>query len=128
MEGARILIVSAYVLFVEAISRILQDQGLEVVAATGDLHAALPLIRQHAPDTIILNGDEHRTLDAELMALLAGQSEDCQVIFFALESNRLVIHRRRQVGNATPADLVSLCAGNPAGTRDPSPPGGASII
>lgn len=121
MEGSRILIVSAYTLFVEAITHILQDQGLEVVAATGDLPTALALIRQHSPNTIILSGDEYPTPDPGLIALLAGRAEDCQVIFFAMESNRLDIHQRRQIGNATPADLVSICTGSP-GTRDPSPP------
>lgn len=122
MESSRVLIISAYALFVEAITHILQEKGLEVMAATGDLPTALPLVCQYAPDTIILNGDEHHTLNLDLIDLLAGRNEDCQVIFFALESNRLVVHRRRQMGNATPADLVSLCAGNPAGTRDPAPP------
>jgi DNA-binding NarL/FixJ family response regulator len=117
VAGSRILIISTYTLFVEAITHVLQGEGIEVAATARDFDAALPLIQAYRPDTIILDGDGLCPPDYHMADLLAQGNEDCQVIFFSLNSNRLVVHRQQQVGNATPADLLSLLGRQPGPLR-----------
>ncbi len=83
------------------------------MATARDLPSALPLIEAHQPETIIIDADERFTPDPTLLNLLAAGHANRQIIFFALDSNRLVVYEWRYVGDATPADLISILRPTP---------------
>jgi len=104
----RIFLISHHPLFAEAIIHILQDEGIEVANIAASLDAALPLLKEHQPDTIIVDCGENYPPDANTVSLLTGADEDRQVIFLTLDGNQMIIHRRQHVGDATATDLVSV--------------------
>lgn len=108
MGGNRILIISNHPLFAEAITHVLQDEGIQVAEIAPDVKTALPLLKKKDFDTIIVDYNEDHQLDTETVALLHDSSQDQQVIFLTLAGNQMVVHHRQRVSDATPVDLVSV--------------------
>lgn len=108
MGSDSVLLIAAHSLFTEAITHILQQEGIEVSARADSLESALPLLKAFQPDVIIAVAEEAGLSDAELLSLLSRSGGDCQIILITLADNRMIVHHRRQVVDATPADLVSV--------------------
>lgn len=106
MKRCRVLIISGHPLFAEAISRLLQVEGIEVVARADSLESALPLVKSQAVEAIIVDHDDPNLRDAEVVAQLVGDDEERQVIFLTLTGNQMIVHHRERLENVTSDDLV----------------------
>ena len=114
MSDRRVLIISSHPLFAEGIERILQEDGnFSIVARSRELDEALPLIKEHQPDTIIIDNDEPGLRDAEVANLLVGNQAERQVIFLSLSGSRMIVYHRQRVEDATPEDLLSMLRTHP---------------
>ncbi len=113
MEGNRIIVISTNFLFAEAIVRILQVEGMNLVARTDSLEEAQPLLNKYRPDIIIVDRDQNSLSDDETISLLTNSSKDCRVICLTLASNQMIIYHRQSVENATSADLIEVLRGPP---------------
>ena len=114
MSDRRVLIISSHPLFAEGIERILKEDGnLSIVARSHELQAALPLIQEHQPDTIVIDNDEPGLRDAEVVNLLVGNQAERQVIFLTLSGSRMIVYHRQRVEDATPEDLLSILHTHP---------------
>jgi DNA-binding NarL/FixJ family response regulator len=112
VKNERVLVISTYPLFIEAITQVLQAEGIEVVATANNLAIGLPLLKKYQLDTIIMACDQVSWQESYLLWLLAGHEKDYQIIFLTLADNHMIIHQWQHVKDATPADLVSIvCAG-----------------
>jgi DNA-binding NarL/FixJ family response regulator len=105
-EIYRAFIISGHALFAEAIARLLQDAGVQVVGRADSLESALPELERQATEAIIVDQDDPQLHDAEVVSRLVGQDEERQVIFLTLAGNRMIYHHRERLENVTPADLV----------------------
>ncbi len=112
MEKSRILIISEHALFADAITHTLKEEGFLVAATAQNIDAALPLIQKHQPNIIIVDYNEEFTPDAKMFSLLNDGNTERRVIFLTLDGNRMIVHHRHQVGDATPADLISVLRTN----------------
>lgn len=106
MKNWRVLIVSESDLFVDALSRLLQAEGMSVTGQAHDLAEARSLLNLQGIDTVLVDHDESRLRDAQAISQLVEGDEDYQVIFLSMVGNRMIIHRRERVEDVTPADLV----------------------
>lgn len=106
-KNCRVLIVSSHALFAEAIFRLLQEQGIEVVAKVGTLAEAEIVLQTLIVEAIVVDYDDPHLRDSEVVAHLVGDDEERQVIFLTLAGNQMIVHHREKVKNVTPADLIS---------------------
>lgn len=106
LAAYRAFIISGHSLFAEAIARLLQDAGVEVVGRASSLERALPQLRGQRIGAIIVDYDGADLRDGEIVSQLVGYDEECQVIFLTLAGNQMIVHHRERVENVTPADLV----------------------
>ena len=118
MEQSRILIISDHALFADAITHTLKEEGILVTASAQSMDAALPLIQKHQPDIIIVDYSADFTPDAKMFSLLNDSNTDRRVIFLTLDGNRMIVHHRHQVGDATPADLISVLRANSSSMKE----------
>ncbi len=108
MGSEQVLLISSHSVFAEAISRILQEAGIQVSARADSLESALPLLQEYQSDVIIAVGEEAGLSDAELLSLLNRSGGDGQIILISLAHNWMIVHHRQQVMDVTPADLISV--------------------
>ncbi len=98
---------SSHPLFAEAISRLLQDQEIEVVAKVGTLTEAEASLQDLTVEAIVVDYDDPKLRDSEVVSHLVGDDEERQIIFLTLAGNQMIVHHREKVKNVTPADLIS---------------------
>jgi len=104
-----VLIVSGHSLFAEGIIHILQKESdFDLIARVETLEAALSVVKEQQPCTVIVDYDEPDLRDAKMTSLLIGDQAERQIIFLTLAGNRMIIHQRQQVEDATPADLLAV--------------------
>jgi len=106
-KNCRVLIVSSHPLFAEAISRLLQEQGIEVEAKVSTLEEAETTLQKVIVEAIVVDYDDPELRDSEVVSHLVGDDEERQVIFLTLAGNQMIVHHREKVKNVTPADLIS---------------------
>ena len=70
VSGNSVLIISNHPLFAEAITHVLASEGIAVVAVASNLPAAVPLLHEYRPSTIIVDCEEPCRPQAEMLALL----------------------------------------------------------
>jgi DNA-binding NarL/FixJ family response regulator len=106
LEAYRAFIISGHALFAEAIARLLQDAGVEVMGRASSLERALPRLKDQRVEAIIVDHDDPDLRDGEIVSQLVGYDEERQVIFLTLAGNEMIVHHRERVENVTSADLV----------------------
>lgn len=106
MSGSSVLIISSHPLFAEAITHVLASEGFAVAAVANNLPAAIPLLHEHRPSTIIVDCEEPCQPQAEMLALLEDADMESLLVFLSLADNRMVVHQWRRLGDASSADLV----------------------
>ena len=100
MSGSSVLIISSHPLFAEAITHVLVSEGISVAAIANDLQAAVPLLHEHRPDTIIVDCEEPCQPQAEMLALLDDAHMEARLVFLSLADNRMTVHQWRRLGDA----------------------------
>ena len=108
MSGSSVLIISNHPLFAEAITLVLASEGISVAAVANNLQAAVPLLLEYRPGTIIVDCEEPCQPQAEMLALLEDADMESLLVFLSLADNRMVVHQWRRLGDASSADLVSV--------------------
>jgi DNA-binding NarL/FixJ family response regulator len=106
LETRRVFIISNHPLFAEAIARLLQEAGVEVVGRADSLESALPELEEQAVEAIIVDYDDPDLRDGAVVSELVGHDKELQVIFLTLAGNRMIVHHRERVEGVTPEDLV----------------------
>ena len=107
MRDCRILLVSNHPLFAEAITRLLQEQDISVVAEVSNLEKAQSVLKAQKVQTIIVDQDDARLQDTTVVSHLLDTQDERQVIFLSLNDNQMIRHHRECVENVTPSDLVA---------------------
>jgi DNA-binding NarL/FixJ family response regulator len=100
------LIVSGHPLFAEAITRVLQEEGIHIVATANNLAEARPILNVQEVDAIVVDHDDAQPWDGEVVSQLVDSDEKRPVIFLTLTANQMIVHHRERVENVTPEDLV----------------------
>ncbi len=120
MTAARLLIISRHPLFAEALARLAQETGCEIVGTIAEVPDALPLLRAHAPvTTIIVDRAVAETREAEWLALLQQGNAARRIILLTLEGNEMIVHERRKVTRVTEVELrQALIASTDGGTHE----------
>lgn len=106
METGRVLIISSHPLFAEAITHLLQEEGMNVVASVDSLEKAVPVLEAQQIETIIVDQDDPQIPDSAVVSQLVGSRESQQVIFLTLAGNQMIVHHRERMENITPTDLI----------------------
>ena len=106
MKSYRVLIVSDAPLFTDAISRLLEADGIQVVAKAESLPEARSILNAQEIDAVVVDYDDTRLKDIEVMPQLVNCQEKCQVIFLTMTNNQMIVHHRERVKNVTPTDLI----------------------
>ena len=107
MRDCRVLLVSNHPLFAEAITRLLQEENISVVAEVNDLEEARSVLKAQEFETIIVDQDDAKLQDIAVMSDFLNSQDERQVIFLSLNDNQMIIHYRERVENVTPSDLVA---------------------
>ena len=113
MEGKGVLLVATPSIFAEAIIRVLREWGVELVDRVDNLESAVDRLKTHRSGIVIVNREEAGLSEAGIVERLSNGIGECQVVFLAPGDNRMIVHRRQQVPNATPHDLVSVLREGP---------------
>lgn len=107
MSDCRVLVISNHPLFAEAITRLLQEQDISVVAEIRNLNEARSTLKTQQVEAIVVDRDDNRLNDAEVLSYLLDSQAERHIIFLSLADNQMVIHHRERVENVTPSDLVA---------------------
>lgn len=107
MRDCRILLVSNHPLFAEAITRLLQEENINVVAEVNDLEEARSILKTQKFETIIVDQDDAGLQDIAVMSDFFNSQDERQVIFLSLNDNQMIIYYQERVENVTPSDLVT---------------------
>ena len=73
-----------------------------------NLPAAVPLLRELRPGTVIVDCEAPCRPEAEMLAVLDDADMEARLVFLSLADNRMIVHQWRRLGDATSADLVSV--------------------
>ena len=106
MKHCRVLIISGHPLFAEAITCVLKEEGIDIVAVVGTLAEAQAILETQPVEAIVVDHDDAQLRDGEVVSHLVGSDEERQVVFLTLSGNQMIVHHRERVENVTPADLV----------------------
>ena len=106
MKNCRVLIVSESPLFTDAISRLLAEANINVVAVAKNLEEARTFLGEQEIDAIVIDHNDAQPQDTEIVGYLISNSKECQIIFLTMAGNQMIVHHREQIENVTPADLV----------------------
>ena len=110
MRNCRAFIISSSPLFTDAITRLLEEEGIEVVAKANSLAEARPILNGHKIDAIIVDRNDLQLRDAEVASNLMDSDQERQVVFLTMAGNEMVVYHRKQIKNVTPPDLVkAIC-------------------
>jgi DNA-binding NarL/FixJ family response regulator len=108
MTNRRVLIVSESDLFVDALSRLLQEAGISVMGRANQPEDARAFLNAQQIDTVVVDYDDRRFRDAEVVAQLINNDEERQVVFLTMVGNKMIVHQRERIENVTPADLIRV--------------------
>ena len=106
MEISRVIIISDSPLFIDAVSRLLEEQDIHVIASTNDPEEARTIIDSDQVNAIVVDQDSTPVQDASAMSHILNYQEERPVIFLMLADNQMIVHHQERVKNVTPADLV----------------------
>ncbi|MEN8171975.1 MAG: hypothetical protein ABFS03_03755 [Chloroflexota bacterium] len=99
-------------LFQEGLTRILAGQStLEIISGVGSWQEAQTRMAIDQPEIIIVDHDNAQLREADLAPLLDSGVENLKVIYLTLAENKMIIHNRQEIINATPADLLQIFEG-----------------
>ncbi len=109
VRDCRALIVSNSSLFVDAIRRLLEEEGIEVVAQVATLDEARLMLNGQKIDAIVVS-HENSQQDAEIVSHLMDSDQKRHIVFLAMSGNEMVVYHRERIANVTPSDLVeAIC-------------------
>lgn len=114
MGMPRVLIIWTHPLFEEAVRRLLQDWGVNIVGSTSDRNSAHEQIATLDPSVVILeDADDQSEDDEQTMAIL---NASAHVIRLNLNDNELRIYRRerRTVGKIEDLEKILLADVDPS--------------
>lgn len=93
-------------LFRDGLTHILSDQpNTEIVAAVSTWQEAEEVINSE-PNTIIVDHEEQDLLASDLSLLFESEIQSIKIIYLTLSNNRMIIHNRQQLSNASITDLI----------------------
>jgi len=99
-------------LFQEGLTHILADHpALEIIAGVGSWQEARAHIAQEQPDIIIVDHANAQLREADLAPLLNSGAENLKVVYLTLAENKMIVHNRQEIINATPTDLLQALDG-----------------
>ncbi|MBE9523737.1 MAG: response regulator transcription factor [Chloroflexi bacterium] len=99
-------------LFQEGLTHILADQpALEIVAGADSWEEARARMAQEQPDIIIVDHANAQLREVDLAPLLDSGVENLKVVYLTLAENRMIVHNRQEIINATPTDLLQALKG-----------------
>jgi len=94
-------------LFQEGLSHILADMhASEIITGAGSWHEVRSGMSQEQPDIIIADHANAQLREADLASLLDSGVENLKVVYLTLAENRMIMHNRLEIINATPSDLI----------------------
>ncbi len=94
-------------LFLDGLTRILAEQpATEIIGAVSTWDAARDLVVENRPDIIIVDHDEEKLRDTDMVPLLENHTANIKVIFLTLAANKMVIHNRQQFTDVSITDLI----------------------
>ncbi len=94
-------------LFQEGLSHILPDQpALENIARAGSWQELRSRMSQEQPDIIIVDHTNALLRKADLAPLLDFGALNLKAVYLTLTENRMIVHNRQEIINATPSDLI----------------------
>lgn len=110
MSICRACIISTSPLFVDAISHLLAEEGVEVVAQTKELAEAQSILGKQKADAIIVDRNDIQLREAEVVSRLMDGNGNQRVVFLTMAGNEMVIYHREKLEDVTPQDLVkTIC-------------------
>jgi len=112
VKDCHVLIISASLLFADAISRLLEREGVTIVAQASNLPEARQLLIEHQIDAIVVDHDNSQLRDAEVVPHLFDDRQQYHVLFLTMTNNEMIVYHRERVKNVTPTDLVKALYSN----------------
>ena len=114
MINCRAFIISASPLFVDAITHLLEEKGVEVVAQAKTITEAHPLLNNQqidAIDAIIVDRNDLHLRDVEVASqLMDNNNRERKIVFLTMAGNEMVVYHSKRIDNVTPSDLVkTIC-------------------
>lgn len=118
MGMPRVLIIWTHPLFEEAVRRLLQDWGVDIVGSTSDRNDAREQIITLDPSVVILEDADDQSEDDE-QKTMAIMKASTHLIRLNLNDNELRIyrHERRMVGKIEDLENILLANNNPSEDR-----------
>ena len=107
MQATRVFIVWAHPLFDEAVRRLLEQWGVDIVGSTSDQDTALKQIEDLNPEVVILE-DADDPSEAEEKQAMAIINQSPHVIRLNLNDNELRSYRRERRTVGKIEDLANL--------------------
>jgi DNA-binding NarL/FixJ family response regulator len=106
VKSWRVLVVSESALFADALSRLLHEAGIQVVTQVGNCEEAQAILAAQNIHTVVVDYDERRQDDTEIIIRFAENSRSCHVVLLTMVNNKMIVYHRESVENVTPADLI----------------------
>ena len=99
-------------LFQEGLSHFLAGQtSLKIIGGVGSWQEVQSLFAQESPHIIIVDHASAQLREVDLAPFLDSNLENLKVIYLTLSDNKMIVHNREEITNATPADLLNALQG-----------------
>ena len=114
----RVLFVGVSLLQDVVIGLLAEQSDIEVIGTVDSWAQAKDQIANDAPDVIIMDHQKQELVEAELNPLLGSLKRPLNVISLTPTQNRIIIHDRTEITNASMPDLVNALTSSITGEAD----------
>jgi DNA-binding NarL/FixJ family response regulator len=101
-----VLVVSESALFADALSHLLREAEIQVVAQVDTCQEARAVLMAQKINAVVVDHDERQGNDAEIVDHFTENDKPYHVVLLTMVNNKMIIYRREWVENVTPADLI----------------------
>lgn len=114
MTSRRVLVVSGKPLVLQGLKLIIERSGSTEVSTAADESAAADIIRELAPDILVLDREDRE--DSDEAPSPADEEYPDKVVVINANEDRIVVYCRQQIDSATLANLLGVIGSSDAAT------------
>ena len=110
MKNCRVIIVSNSSLFVDAVSRLLQKDEIQVVTCVNSVEETQLALNKHPIDSIVVDYDDPQLSATDTLINNFKTPAARRIVYLSLADNEMTFHYQERIENITPAELIkAIC-------------------
>lgn len=110
MKNCQVIIVSTSSLFVDAVSRLLEEKEIQVMASAKTIEDFQSLLSTYPVDSIVVDHNDSQLNWPNLVLNKTQPFTTCRIVFLSLTDNEMMFHYQERIENVIPAQLIkAIC-------------------